>query len=77
MALSNKAKKHAGDVMSRFHKGRLLRSSSGERLYPDNPKDEAQAKAIAMSEARAGDERGFTKRTWKGSTRIRPKKKES
>jgi hypothetical protein len=72
--MSKKAKEHIAQVMERFHKGRLLRASDGTRLHPGNPKDESRAKAIAMSEGRAGDERGFVKRTWRGSTRERPKK---
>ncbi len=72
--LSGKAKEHASSVMERFYNGKLLRSSDGTRLHPGNPKDVKQAKAIAMSEARSGDKRGFTKRTWKGSLRERPKK---
>jgi hypothetical protein len=71
--LGSRGKKHVSDMMERFHKGRLLRTSSGEKLHPGNPKDESKAAAIAYSEAKAGEERGFTKRTWKGSTRTRPK----
>jgi hypothetical protein len=69
-----KGKKHVSEVLERFHKGRLLRTSSGERLHPGKPKDEAQAAAIAYSEAKAGEERGFGRRTYKGSTRERPNK---
>jgi hypothetical protein len=72
--LGSRGKKHVGEVLERFHSGRLLRSSSGERLQPGNPKDEAQAKAIAYAEGKSGEERGFTKRTWRGSTRTRPRK---
>lgn len=70
-------KKHVAEVLERFYKGRLLRSSDGTRLHPGNAKDEERAKAIAFSEARAGEERGFTKRTWRGSKRTRPKKSRS
>jgi len=61
-------------VMERFWKGRLLRTSSGERLHPGDKEDVAQAKAIAMSEGLAASKRGVEVRTWKGSRRIRPKK---
>lgn len=72
--LGPKGKEHVAMMMERFHKGRLLRSSDGTKLTPGNPKDEKRAAAIAYSEAKAGEERGFTERTWKGSTRKRPKK---
>ncbi len=57
------------EVMSTFAQGRL-RSSSGKTV-PKNRSD--IAKAIAMSEGRAAAERGTSKRTWRGRTRIRPK----
>jgi hypothetical protein len=72
--IGERGKKHIAELMERFHMGRLLRTSSGEKLTPGSPKDEKRALAIAYSEARAGEERGFTKRTWKGSTRTRPRK---
>lgn len=72
--LGAEGKKHVASVLERFNKGRLLRSSDGTKLHKGNPKDEAQAKAIAFSEARAGEERGFVKREWRGSTRRRPRK---
>ncbi len=67
-------KKHVASVLERFNKGRLLRSSDGTRLNPDNPQDRKRAAAIAYSEAKAGETRGFVKREWKGSNRIRPRK---
>jgi len=72
--LGSKGKKHLEKVLERFYNGKLLRSSDGTRLHPRDPKDEARAKAIAFSEARAGEERGFVKREWKGSKRVRPRK---
>ena len=58
--------KHAGKVMELFHEGKL-RSSSGETVT-----DEQQAKAIAMSEGRAVEERGKKMRQWRGRRRMRP-----
>lgn len=72
--LGSEGKKHVSLVLERFNKGRLLRSSDGTRLNPDNPKDRKKAAAIAYSEAKAGEDRGFVTRTWKGSTRVRPRK---
>lgn len=72
--LGSEGKKHVALVMERFNKGRLLRSSNGTKLHKGNPKDEAQAKAIAYSEAKTGEDRGFVRREWKGSTRKRPRK---
>ncbi len=69
-----KGKEHVKMMMERFHKGRLLRSSDGTKLHPGNPKDEKQAAAIAYSEAKRGEKKGFVKREWRGSTRTRPKK---
>jgi hypothetical protein len=71
--LGSRGKAHVKEQMGRFMNGKLLRTSSGEKLNPNNPKDRKQAAAIAYSEAKAGEERGFEKRTWKGSTRTRPK----
>jgi len=65
------ASEQAGIVMKTFAAGRL-RSSSGETVT-----DPKQAKAIAMSEAEAVKERGRERRTWRGRTRMRPKKKEN
>lgn len=62
------------EMMERFNKGKLLRTSAGKKLTPEKPKDVEQALAILHSEAKRGEERGFTKREWKGSTRTRPKK---
>lgn len=64
------ASEQAGIVMKTFAAGKL-RSSSGETVT-----DPKQAKAIAISEAEAARERGTERRTWRGRTRIRPKKKE-
>jgi hypothetical protein len=53
-------------VMKVFSRHRL-RSSSGETVT--NPE---QAKAIAMSEGRAAEQRGVKKRSWHGRSRLRP-----
>lgn len=61
---------HVAKVMRNFYKGQL-KSSSGKKVTSVK-----QAKAIAMSEARAGQKRGFVKRasaTEPGRTRVRPK----
>ena len=58
--------KQASKVMELFHEGKL-RSSSGEIVT-----DIQQAKAIAMSEGRAAEDRGVKMRTWKGQKRVRP-----
>ena len=72
--LGPEGKKHVAEVMNRFASGRLLRSSDGTKLSPSNPQDRKRAAAIAYSEAKAGEERGFGRRTWKGSTRVRQNK---
>lgn len=72
--LGSAGKKHVEEGLKRFHNGKLLRASDGTRLHPGDTKDEKQAQAIAFSEARSGEERGFVKRTWKGSTRTRPRR---
>ena len=59
-------KRMVSKVMRAFHEGDL-KSSSGENVT--NPE---QAKAIAMSEGRAAEERGVKRRTWHGRTRLRP-----
>lgn len=54
-------------VMREFYRGKL-RSASGAPVT-----DEAQAKAIAMSEGRAAEEgRPFRMRTFMGRRRLRP-----
>ena len=72
--LGKQGKKHVSEMMERFKGGKLLRTSAGEKLNPDRPKDVKQVLAILYSEAKAGEQRGFVKRTWKGSTRTRPRK---
>jgi hypothetical protein len=72
--LGSRGKEHVSEMMERFNKGKLLRTSAGKKLDPEKPEDREQALAIFYSEARRGEDRGFTKRTWKGSTRTRPKK---
>lgn len=67
-------KEHVAKMMERFKGGKLLRTSAGKKLDPHKPEDLKQALGIAYSEAKAGERRGFVKRSWKGSTRVRPKK---
>jgi hypothetical protein len=61
-------REQAARVMREFHAGKL-RTKGGKKVT--NP---TQAKAIAMSEARAAEKRGVSSRTFKGRTRIRPKR---
>ena len=63
------ADKQVKTVMDTFSKGKL-RDSRGKTV-PKSRKD--IAKAIALSEGRAAAERGTSKRTWRGRTRVRPK----
>lgn len=63
------AQKQAEIVMKTFDAGKL-RSSSGKKVT-----DPVMAQAIAMSEARAAKQRGVSRRTFKGRSRIRPKLK--
>ncbi len=72
--LSSRGEEHVSGMMSRFKNGKLLRTSAGKRLNPESTKDVEQALGIAYSEARAGERRGFIKREWKNSIRMRPKK---
>jgi len=58
--------RQASVVMKEYNKGNL-RSRSGQTV-----RKPSQAKAIAMSEKRAAEKRGVSKRTWKGRTRTRP-----
>jgi hypothetical protein len=71
--LGPKGQAQASVVMRTFENGKL-RTSAGHQLKPGDHGDAVIAKAIAMSEGRAAEERGTEKRTWKGRTRIRPKK---
>lgn len=73
--LGKRGKQHVAEVMERFQKGRLLRTSAGKTLHPGNPEDGAQAAAIAYNEAKRGEKHGFQERTYKGSTRTRPRKR--
>jgi len=68
---TTRGKSHVSKVMRAFYEDDL-RSSSGETVT-----EPEQAQAIAMSEARAGESRGFRMRTWKGRRRMRPVLKES
>jgi len=72
--LTERGKEHVSTMMERFHKGKLLRTSAGKKLSPEKPADVKQAAAIFYSEAERGKKAGFGKRTWKGSTRMRPNK---
>jgi hypothetical protein len=72
--LGPRGKTHVSEQMERFERGKLLRTSSGKKLNPEKPEDRQQALAIFYSEAERGEERGFEKRTYKGSRRTRPKK---
>ena len=56
-------------VMKTF-RTKKLRGRDGQTIT-----DQAQAQAIAFSEGRAADKRGTSTRTWKGSTRTRPRLK--
>ena len=67
-------REQAARVMREFYKGDL-RMRSGRKLDPDSSLDREIAKAIAMSEARAAEKRGLTRRTFMGETRLRPKLK--
>jgi hypothetical protein len=55
-------------VMETFHKGKL-RSSNGKTVTK-----ESQAKAIASREEQTAKDKGRSKRTWHGRTRMRPNK---
>jgi len=55
-------------VLKEYGKGKL-RTNTGKKVT-----NRKQAFAIAMSEQRAAKKRGTSKRTWKGRTRIRPRK---
>ncbi len=66
--LGPKGEKQAAVVMKTFKDGKL-RSSDGKTVT-----DPIRAKAIALSEGRAVEERGSEIRTWRGRTRQRPKK---
>jgi hypothetical protein len=72
--LTGRGQEHVSKMMERFHKGKLLRTSSGKKLSPHKSEDVDQALAIFYSEARRGEKKGFGKRTYKGSTRERPNK---
>lgn len=65
---SKVGKEQVARVMRTAAAGRL-RSSSGKKVT-----DPAQVKAIAMSEGRTAAARGTERRTWRGRTRVRPKK---
>lgn len=67
--LAPKGETQASVVMRTFYAGKL-RSKSGKPVT-----DVEQAKAICMSEGRAAEERGVTKREFKGRTRQRPQLK--
>jgi hypothetical protein len=73
--LGPKGQAQASVVMRTFERGKL-RTSAGHQLNPNNHGDAVIAKAIAMSEGRSAQTRGTEERTWKGRTRIRPKKKD-
>jgi hypothetical protein len=70
--LTRRGQRHVSEMMDRFKKGKLLRTSYGAKLDPHSPKDVDQALAIFYSEARRGEEKGFGKRTYQGSRRTRP-----
>lgn len=72
--IGKRGKEHVAEQMERFKKGKLLRTSSGKKLDPHKSEDIKVALAIFYSEAEKGEERGFEKREYKGSTRTRPKK---
>ena len=63
------AKDQYAVVMEEFKKGRL-RDKSGKKIT-----DPKRAKAVATNEQNTADERGRSKRTFKGHTRLRPKLK--
>jgi len=73
-SIGKRGKQHVSEMMERFKNGKLLRTSAGEKLNPKDPEDRQQALAIFYREAKAGEERGFVKREYKGSTRTRPRK---
>ena len=72
--LGSRGKQHVEEQIRRFKSGKLLRSSDGKVLNPKKPEDIQRALAIFYSEAEAGEKRGFERRTYKGSTRMRPRK---
>jgi len=72
--LGAKGKEHVSTMMERFEKGRLLRTNAGDRLNPNSPEDKKQALAIFYREGAAGEKKGFSQRTYKGSKRERPNK---
>jgi len=72
--LTERGKEHVSEMMERFGKGKLLRTSAGKKLNPEKAGDREQALAIFYSEAERGKTKGFGKREYKGSTRMRPNK---
>ena len=70
--LTKLGKEHVSEMMERFSKGKLLRTSAGKKLNPEKLEDKEQALAIFYSEAEKGERKGFGKRTYRGSTRTRP-----
>ena len=64
-----KKKRQRDIVMSTFQEGKL-RDPGGHTI-----RDPKRAYAVAMSEERAAAKRGTERRTFKGRTRIRPKRK--
>jgi len=72
--LGSRGKRHVKEQVERFKNGKLVRTSSGEKLSPRAPEDMEQALAIFYNEAERGEKRGFGRRTYKGSTRTRPNK---
>ncbi len=74
--LGVKGKEHVAKMVERFKAGKLLRSSDGTKLDPHKPEDMSRALAISYAEAKAGERRGFVRREWKNSIRMRPRKAE-
>ena len=72
--LGQRGKEHVAEQVNRFKSGKLLRTSAGKKLDPKDPEDMSQALAIFYNEAERGEQRGFVKRKYKGSTRTRPRK---
>ena len=72
--LTERGKRYVEKQMKRFTDGGLLRTNAGKKLDPHKSADRSQALAIFHREAKTGQKKGFSQRTYKGSKRERPNK---